>query len=54
MKTLLVLDNATAHKLSKVKDKIKEYEAALPVISNGLTWRLQQLGISLVKLYNKV
>ena len=32
IKTLSVLDNATIHKTSKVKDKIKECETALWVI----------------------
>ena len=36
MKTLLVFGNATTHKISKVKDKIKECETALSVIQSEL------------------
>ena len=41
-KTLLVLNNATTHKTSKAKDKIKECETALLVFSSGLTWKLNR------------
>ena len=40
-RTLLVLDNATAHKTSKVKQKFKECDASLSMIPSGLTWKLQ-------------
>ena len=52
-KTLLVLDNATNHKTSKVKDKIKECETALSVIPSGLTWRLRPLDISINKMFKE-
>ena len=39
-RTLLVLDNATAHKTSKVKQKFKECDASLSMIPSGLTWKL--------------
>ena len=51
--TLLVLDNATTHKTSKVKDKIKECETALSLIPRDLTRRLQQLDIDITKRLNK-
>ena len=41
LNTLLVLDNATTHKTSKVKDKINECETALSGIPSALTWRIQ-------------
>ena len=37
LKAFLVLDNTTTHKTSKVKNKIKECEAALLVFLNYLT-----------------
>ena len=37
MKKLLLLDNATTHKTSKIKDKINECETALSVIPSDLT-----------------
>ena len=46
MKKLLVLNNATTHKTSKMKDKIKERETALLVIPRCLKWRLQQSDIN--------
>ena len=42
-KTLLVLDNSTTHQTSKVKDKIKECEAALSEIPRCLAWRIKPL-----------
>ena len=53
-KTLLVLDNATTQKTSKVKDKIKECETELSVIPNSLTWRLQTLDIRINKVLKRV
>ena len=53
IKTFLVLDNANTHKISKVKDKIKECEASLLVFLNYLTWRLQLLDISINKVFNE-
>ena len=50
MNTLLVLDNATSHLTCRIKDKIKECETALSVISNGIARRLQPLGISISKV----
>ena len=46
---LLVLNNATTHKTSKVNDRIKECETALSVIPNDLKWRLRSLEISIRK-----
>ena len=51
MKTLLVLDNATANKTSKVKDKIKECETELSVTSSSLAWRPQPLDIRINKVF---
>ena len=54
MKTLLVLSNANTHNTSKVKDKIKQCETALSVISSGLARILQSLYISINKMQKKV
>ena len=51
--TLLVLNNETIHKTIKVKVKRKEWEAALSVIPNSLTWKLQLLDISINKLFKE-
>ena len=48
------MDNATTHKTIKVKDKIKECETALSVISSDLIWKLQVLDISINKVLKKV
>ena len=50
-KTLLVIYNVITHNTSKVKDKIKKCEITLSIIPNGLTWRLQLLGISINKVF---
>ena len=52
IKTLLVLDQSTTHKTSKVNDKIKECETALSFPSD-LTWRLQSLDISINKVFKE-
>ena len=49
-RTLWVLDNATNHKTSKVKEKFKECDASLSIILSGLTWKLQPLYISIIKV----
>ena len=53
IKTALVLDNAITHKIIKVKDKIKECENALSVISSGLTSRQQSSDISINKVFKE-
>ena len=53
MKNAIVLGNAITHNTSKMKDKIKECEAALLVVVGDLTWRLQLLDISIKKVFNK-
>ena len=52
-KKLLVLDNETTHKTSKVKDKIKKCETALSVIPSDLKWRLQPVNISINKVFKE-
>ena len=52
-KTLLVLHNATTHKTSRVKDKVKECETALSVIPSDLTWRFQPLDIGINKVFKE-
>ena len=51
LNTLQVLDNATTHKTSKVKDKINECETALSGIPSALTWRIQLLDIYINKMF---
>ena len=53
MKTLLGLNDTTTHKISKVKDNIKEYETTLIVKQSGLTWRLEQLEIGINKVFKE-
>ena len=49
-RTLLVLDNTTIHKTSKVKEKFKECDTLLSMIPSGLSWKLQPLDISINKV----
>ena len=53
MKKTISSDNATTHKISKVRDKIKENKTALSLISNGLTWRIQSLDISISRVFKE-
>ena len=52
-KTLLILDNVTTHKTSKVKDKIKECETALSVTPSSLAWRQQHVDISINEVFKE-
>ena len=52
-KILLVIENETTYKTSKVKDKIKECENSFQIIPSGLTWRQQPLDITINKVLNE-
>ena len=52
MKNTISSGYVTTHKINKAKDKIKEFESVLSVTPNGLTWRLQQLDISINKVFS--
>ena len=45
-----MLDNATTHKTSKVKENFKECDTSLSMIPSGLTLKLKSLGISINKV----
>ena len=53
MKKLLIFEITTTHKTCKVKNRIKECNTALSVISSGLIRRLQPLGISTNKMFKE-
>ena len=40
-RALLVLDNATSHMTSKVKEKLNECNTSLSMIPSGLTWEIK-------------
>ena len=52
-RSLFVLYNATTHKTTKVKEKLKECEISLPMIPNGLTSKLFPFGISIIKFLKR-
>ena len=45
-----MLDNATTHKTSKVKENFKECDTSLSMIPSGLTLKLKGLDISINKV----
>ena len=48
--TLLMLDNSTTQKTSKVKDKFKQCDTSLSMIPSGLTWKFQPFDININKV----